>query len=225
MSQIIPTIPALCPFTTWINTWNPFTSVLPDRNTPLDLRPAGIDWYVFQDSLIGCWECPECMERGTIKPGINDGIPVADTIDLPGRFWSVINGAEDSGDIMTAMIVALHAAWWSDDQGQTTAAREFRNRALNSARSWHQSGKQFCTPAGLDEVMIADLLRRSCNFDQVPDIAMAGMKKSPDSLIQKALQFQLHRAETWDTLCYSFAFEPIDMNFKNHPTIESTLQE
>lgn len=225
MSHITPTIPALCPFTTWINTWNPFTSETPDRNTPLDLRPAGMDWYVFQDSLIGCWECPDCIEIGTIKPGINDGIPLADTIDLPGRFWSVIDGAQDSGDILTAMLVALHAAWWSDDQGLTTSARKFRSCAVNSARSWLQNGKQFSTPAGLDEVMIADLLRRSCNFDQVSDIVMAGMKKSPDPRIGKALEFQLQSAKTWDTLCYSFAFERIDMNFKNHPNMYSTLQE
>jgi len=225
MSQIIPTIPALCPFTTWINTWNPFTSFLPDRNTPLDLRPAGMDWYLFQDSLIGCLECPECLESGRIKPGINDGIPVADTIGLPGRFWSIMSGAQDSDDIMTAMIVALHASWWSDDQGQTTSAREFRSSAIRTAQSWHQNGNRFSSPPGLDEVMIADLFRRSCNFNQVPDIVKAGMSKSPDPLVAEALKFQLHRAATWDTQCYSFAFEPIDMNLRNHPNIYSTHQE
>lgn len=217
MTPLTPTIPVLCPFTSWINTWTPFTAVLPDLNTPLDLRPAGMDWYEFQDSLIGCWECPECIESGKIKPGVNDGIPVADTIDLPGRFWSVIDGAQDNSDLLTAMIVALHASWWSDDQGMNASAREFRTQAVESARTWHEMGNRMCSVPGLDEVLIADLLRRSCNFHQVHDVVMAGFGKAPDPLITRALEFQMRKAAIWDTLCYSFGLEPIDMNFRLYP--------
>jgi len=214
---MIQTIPTLCPITQWLDTWNPVTSVLPDPMSPLDLRPLRMDWFELQDSLIGCWECPECLASGKIKPGVCQNKSLEDTIGLPGRFWSVIDGAQDRCDFRTAMLIALHAAWWSDDNSMTATSREFRMCAVESARIIHLNGNRLCTIPGLDEVVIADLLRRSCNFPDVQEVVMTGLGKSPDPLIAKALEFQMMKAATWDTLSYSFNLEPIDRSFYNFP--------
>lgn len=210
MRSFTPTIPALCPFTSLIHTCTPFTAVLPDLTTPLDLRPAGMDWSYVHESLSGCPECQECIGSGKTIPGVTGSALASDTTTLHGRFWSVIDGARDNGDLLSAMIIALHASWWSDDQGLTPSSREFRMHAVESARTWHEMGNQLCSVPGLDEVLITDLLRRSCNFLHVSDIAMAGLAKAPDPLIARALAFQMRKAATWDTLCYRFDLTPVD---------------
>ena len=90
MELINGTIPALCPVTQWINTYNPFTSDIPSAQTPLDLRPLGMNWHEFSDSLIGCFDCEECISTGKIRPGVCDYIPLEETIGLPGRFWFIL---------------------------------------------------------------------------------------------------------------------------------------
>lgn len=226
MSQFSTTIPALCPLSSWINTWNPITSVLPDQRTPLDLRPSRMDWFELSDSLIGCWDCSECIKTGKIKPGVNvDGVTVEETIGLSGRFWSIIDGAQDLSDPTTALLIALHAAWWCDDNGMTSASRDFRMSATLSARLIHQNGNRVCNLPGLDEVVMADLLRRSCNFSEVADVVMTGLGKAPVPLIEKALEFQAAKSATWDTLCYDFGLELIDRDFRMIPNKYNGMKE
>ena len=54
---------------------------------------------------------------------------------------------------------------------------------------------------------------------------MTGLGKSPDPLIAKALEFQMNKAATWDTLSYTFGHEPINMNFNNFQSKYNGMKE
>lgn len=207
------TIPSLCPVTQWINTNNPFRSKILTAQTPLDLRPSGMIWYEFSDSLIGCFDCEECIQTGKIHPGVCDYKTMGETIGLPDRFWSILSGAEDKEDLLTAIIVGLHASWWCEDMRDVSNCKEFRMNVTGYIEQYHKQGGILNPIPGLDEVIRADLLRRSCQFGMVPDVVSSGLEIADNLIIQDALRFEAEKVKTWDTLCYSFALEPIDMHF------------
>jgi len=177
-----------------IGSTNEFGS--PDLDTrPPEMRRSTILYWVRR--------CPSC---GYCAPQVSEGPEEAKEIvaseeyrrqlddraypELANRFlcWALIQ--ERVGSYARAGWAALHAAWACDDQGASEAARRCRLRALELFRQSQAQGKPFIEGRGAEQVLLADLLRRSGCFEQVAAVCQEGLRANPTQLVREVLAFQ-----------------------------------
>jgi hypothetical protein len=184
---------------------------LPD----LDTRPAEM-----VRSTLPCWvqRCPHC---GYCATDIALDYPLADqTIrteeyqrllrkrSLPEKArqflaWALIQVAND--ELGGAGWSALHAAWICDDDEKLPAASDCRRLALERftaqrARQGHVTG--FEEP-GVEELLLADLNRRTGSFAEANRWASAGMGRHPMEMVRRALRMEQDLAERKDRAAHS----------------------
>lgn len=101
------------------------------------------------------------------------------------------------GNTNGAMVNILHTAWACDDRGDQGMAVICRSMAADLAASmgWPEN----C--AAGQEIMLADILRRACRFDEVKKLF--GAVKLPDKTLDKLLRFEVARAIEHDDACYT----------------------
>ncbi len=179
---------------------------LPD----LDTRPAG---PVRQVLPFWVQRCPHC---GYCATDISLDYPLADRVvhspeyekalhkrNLPEKAreflaWSLIEAANE--EFGGAGWSALHAAWICDDAEKPAAAAECRRQALDyftrqRAGNGHIAG--FEDP-GVEELVLADLCRRSGQYPPALRWVEAGLKRSPSVMVQRALLKERGLAESKD---------------------------
>lgn len=174
------------------------------RPPDLDTRPGEM-----MRSTLPYWvqECPDC---GYCAPDISAGpLIAADVIEsepylaqkrdkrypeLANSFlcWALIQ--EQDEDYSGAGWAAVHAAWACDDEPMAEAAVHCRRKAL----VLFQQAETFARGPGAEEAIIADLLRRSHQFDQVAAVCRAGLAKDPPKQIAALLQLQQKLARQED---------------------------
>jgi len=176
----------------------------------LDTRPPEM-----ARSTIDCWIrcCPYC---GYCAPALSKDSPQAKSIvkseeyrqqldnkaypKLAKHFlcWAMIQ--EATGDYSTAGWAAVHAAWACDDQNAQEASRLCRLKAIQLFQE--ANGASNLSQTGAQEALMADLLRRSGQFDQVENVCQEGLKQNPEKIIQQILTFQMTLARQQDKECH-----------------------
>ncbi|MBX2999421.1 MAG: hypothetical protein KF893_12975, partial [Caldilineaceae bacterium] len=111
--------------------------------------------------------------------------------------------AEQTGDYPQAGWHAVYAAWACDDWGAKESAISCRQRALSIFQMVRAKRNTFAQETGLEEVVMADLLRRTEQFDQVDIVCQEGLKKGPSATVREMLDAQLFFAHKQDTGSYS----------------------
>ena len=111
--------------------------------------------------------------------------------------------AEQMGDYPTAGWHAIYAAWACDDSRAKESAISCRQRALLIFQMVRAKRNTFAQEVGLEEVIMADLLRRTEQFDQVDIVCQEGLKQNPREIIREMLDAQLFFAHRQDTGSYS----------------------
>ena len=173
----------------------------------LDLRPASMARNTMQ------WWIQKCPKCGYVAKDIAAECPsvqdVMDTIksdayqSCDGRcpmpklaqdFYRQFLLATKAKDAFWAL---LHAAWECDDYGDEENARYCRSLALEKLNLVIEQAKN------KEELQVVrmDLLRRTANFDMLIQ-EYQGKRFSDDTLNQIAA-FQLDRARSRDTACYT----------------------
>jgi tetratricopeptide (TPR) repeat protein len=119
--------------------------------------------------------------------------------------WAMIQeaNAEDLG----AGWSALHAAWACDDAGKTAAARACRQQALVHFEQARKGGKPLpgFEDAGAKEIFLADLYRRTGQFEQAVAICRKGLDKHPTPVVARTLEHEIILAAGSDEAAHSLS--------------------
>ena len=180
----------------------------------LDLRPPEM-----ARSTIAFWvqECPNCgyvaadiSDATKLDPSLLtterylsfDGMPFGDDrqATLAKRFYKQYILAEDVEDDREALSALMHAAWVCDDDGNDEAGSLCRSKAAEKATALIEHG-----PSDRDglQMMRADLLRRSGNFDDA--IRTCSVLSFSDETLEKVRMFELMKAQEGDMSCHTVA--------------------
>jgi Uncharacterized protein conserved in bacteria (DUF2225) len=180
----------------------------------LDLRPPEM-----QRSTITYWiqRCPTC---GYCAVSIAKGPEIAKQIvrapdyieqrdnpafpALANEFlcWSLIAAAD--GNERDAGWAALHAAWICDDKGPAKADI-CRQKAIALFTAARAKGQSFAQGGATEALLLADLYRRTGQFDQVEAVCAEGLALKPEALIQSLLEAQRQLAQAQDRKRYTVA--------------------
>ena len=177
----------------------------PDLDTrPPEMRRSTMPYWIRR--------CPSC---GYCAPEVSEGPGEVERVvesreyrkqlgdrmypELANSFlcWAMIQ--EEVGDYARAGWAALHAAWACDDEGTPEASRLCRLRAIELFRQARSKGDTFIEGQGAEQVIMADLLRRSGQFEQVgamyqeglpPNDPIGGLQAKPGKIVRDVLDFQ-----------------------------------
>ncbi len=131
---------------------------------------------------------------------------------------------ENNCEYMGAEWSSVHAAWVCDDADYETSAQKCRMRAVSLFRKAKENNQKFAEQDGVEEVIIVDLLRRSCQFELAFSICDEGLKKKPEEIISDILQSQKMLIKNKDTACHRI--EDVIMDAKAvEPLIEALKDE
>ncbi len=179
----------------------------------LDTRPPETS-----RSALRYWlqRCPQC---GYCAPDLAQGLMLAASVitqrqyqaqlanrvlpDLANTLlcWSLIQ--ERTGNYRAAAWACLRAAWVCDDALLADAAQRTR---LNAILLFNQAPKlpgNYPSEAGMHELVLADLNRRTGRLLQVADICWQGLSKDAPAEVCRALTFEIHLAACHDTACHT----------------------
>lgn len=179
----------------------------------LDTRPAETE----RSSILYWIQC--CPSCGYCSVDVSKGLPgfgevvrseayaeqrdSAEYPELANRFlcWALLQ--ESEGDCAEAAWAILHAAWICDDAEDAGAALRCRRRAIALLQRARAEGVGFADGVGVEEAILADLYRRSGQFEEVGGICEAGLAKGPGDLVGRVLSFQTALAAREDGGCYT----------------------
>ncbi len=192
---------------------SPDRTGLPDLDTrpPESLRSSLPYWVQ---------RCPNC---GYCAPDIDREYPLASYVVRQASYqallrkrslpqlarsflaWAMIQQANGEG--LSAGWSALHAAWACDDAGKPAAAVLCRRQALESFERARDHGRNlpgFEDP-GAEEILLADLYRRTGQFEQAIEVARQGLGKQPSTVIARTLEHEIILATGKDDARHSLS--------------------
>lgn len=178
----------------------------------MDTRPPAM-----LRSTISLWIrcCPSC---GYCAPQLSEGPEIAKEavksepyrLQLKNRSypklanhflcWAMIQ--EAAGDNVAAAWACLHAAWACDDARASQAAVLSRSRAAGLFLRARTGGASFADQAGVEEAILADVLRRSARAEQAIAMCEEGLKREPEETVRQVLLHEKALAQQGDTACH-----------------------
>jgi len=183
----------------------------------LDTRPPPL-----QRGTMEMW-VHECVECGFVAPelgtavqgdaqivasaGYRAELAKAGRLRQASRFVCRSLLEEAAGDLVTAGWRRLHASWVHDDVADVEEAREQRLAALKYFEQARAHGKlAMKSVVGGDELLLADVARRSGEFAQALEFCEAGLKMPElPEFVTKLLAFERELVLARDTGCHSVA--------------------
>lgn len=115
--------------------------------------------------------------------------------------WALIRQATSAYN--EAGWAALHAAWVCDDATAIESARQCRRRAFALFQQAQHTRKPFAQEKGVEAAVLADLLRRTEQFDLVAAVCQEGLRQGSKAAVRDVLLFQIELANRRDARCYS----------------------
>lgn len=97
---------------------------------------------------------------------------------------------------------SVSAAWVCDDEQASVLAKQCRLRAIHLFQRCKLESIPFASELGIEEAVLADLFRRTGQFDRVPVICHRGIAKKPSAMILQMLNFQIGLARKQDEACH-----------------------
>ena len=111
---------------------------------------------------------------------------------------------QHDGQYASAAKSALNAAWVCDNQKQKRNANACRKQAIKLLELAHAQGQRIYTKSpDHDLAVMADMLRRSCQFKQGKDFITKALTETHDVTVIKLLQYQLRLIESKDQACHT----------------------
>lgn len=187
---------------------------------PPEMRRSTMEMWVRECPK--CGYCAESLEEGgeaeavrkiVLSPEYRKQLKKRSFPRLANRFLCRAMILEAQGVYGAAGWAALSAAWACDDSWenyQKTDVRKkmetsslCRQRATELFILAQKNGDEFAEGDGVQEAILADVLRRSEWFDAAVKSCLAGLEKQPEEIIQKILLFEKKLAEERDVYCYT----------------------
>jgi hypothetical protein len=178
-----------------------------DRRPPEMMRSTIVYWVQ---------ECPQCgychtdiseavgSAAVTVKTDayraqlFNAGLP-----HLADRFLCMLLAHDAAGENHAAYYNALCAAWACDDAQNTEGALKIRRLAGERLETIRNSGGVYLKQSGGDDLLLADLARRTGDFAKVRTLAEAGLALNAEDIIVKLLKYEVELAEAKDSAAHT----------------------
>jgi hypothetical protein len=179
----------------------------------LDTRPPEMARSTLQLDVQRCKNCGYCASD--IKRGPKKIKQIVNSVEYQQQlnnnaYPSLSNSflcqsiiAEHMGDYSLAGWASLKAAWACDDNSPIEAAIACRKRASLFFVEGKKSGQQFANQQGADYLLLADLCRRSGQFEEASYHAHEGINSKPEETIKYLLNFQLDLITAKDMSCHT----------------------
>lgn len=154
--------------------------------------------YCAPDVSVGSHRVKEIVASRAYEQRIHD----ASYTELANSFrgWALIQ--ETLGQDAEAGWAYVRAAWACDDGGRGDAARLCRQAAVQAFRRSRSVGATFAEELGAEEALLADLLRRSGDFDAAIQVGEEGLRREPDEALRQVLLYERALARRKDPRRY-----------------------
>jgi Uncharacterized protein conserved in bacteria (DUF2225) len=174
----------------------------------LDLRPPEMQRSTITHWVQRCPTCGYCASSISRGPEIakqivtsSEYVEQRDNPDFPAlanQFlcWALIQAA--AGDDANAGRAAVDAAWICDDKQAMAKADICRRKAIALFTNAKAKGQQFAGDDATEMLVLADLYRRTGQFDQVESICNDGLARHPADLMQSLFSAQRRLARNQD---------------------------
>lgn len=96
----------------------------------------------------------------------------------------------------------LSAAWVCDDEQAEQMAKQCRLQAIHWFQRCALESIAFAAEPGIEEAVLADLYRRTSQFERVPAICQRGIAQKPAAMLFQMLNFQIALARKRDAACH-----------------------
>jgi len=177
---------------------------LPD----LDTRPANMSIMALGNRIQHCPNCGYCAPDISIEfPSAQETVHsetykrVLKNKTLPelARYllcWASIQEAVQ--EYPGAGWACLNAAWVCDDEDEINQAEHCRQKAIRNFLQARDEKRPFSLDVGTEEVLLADLYRRTGQFAKAKHISQQGLGLDPNDLIRSLLRFEIMLADQED---------------------------
>jgi tetratricopeptide (TPR) repeat protein len=177
---------------------------LPD----LDTRPVHMSTIALGNRIQCCSNCGYCAPDISIEfPSAQETVHgesykrllKSRTLPELARYfmaWATIQ--EAAQEYPGAGWACLNAAWICDDEEETFQAEHCRQRAIRNFLQAREAKRSFSLDIGTEEVLLADLYRRTGQFAKARRIGQQGLELDPDDLITSLLRFEQMLADQED---------------------------
>lgn len=181
----------------------------------LDTRPSEMARSTIVYRIMCCPSCGYCapdVSKG--QPHFNEVVGSEAYVEqrdsaaypeLTNRFLCWVLLQESVGNHAEASRAALQAAWICDDAEEAEASVRCRERAIALLQRARAEGVGFAEEVGVEEAVLADLFRRSRQFEEVEGVCEEGLAKNPGDVVRKVLSFQSALARREDVGWYTVA--------------------
>ena len=181
----------------------------------LDFRPGEMMRSTMHAWVQRCPKCDYCARDLSKASDLASRTVVSDDYrallrdesypELARRFLACGLVAELDGELAAAALANHHAAWACDDHGRDNEANTCRTRAiamlLNApATTPTRVGD---APAGNDEAILTDLLRRVGRFDEASAVCLRALDRKLDEPVAAALRYQQQLIAARDVGCHT----------------------
>lgn len=143
---------------------------------------------------------------------------MTDEPDLARDFSCLSVLSEAAGDLAGAGWASLKAAWACDDEEKRDAARLARSRAIKIFERAREASISFAADKATEQLIIADLLRRSGRFAEANGMCARVEKAGPEGIILDVLQTERMLVAAADDQAHKIVTE-------EHPKSPSRLDE
>ncbi|GAB4176096.1 MAG: hypothetical protein Kow00108_11420 [Calditrichia bacterium] len=96
----------------------------------------------------------------------------------------------------------LNAAWACDDAEEEEEAVQCRKKAIEFLKMAKEAKQSFSQKPGEEEALLADLYRRTSQFDLAIQICNEGIKEQPQDQLVKILKYQIELCRKRDNTCH-----------------------
>jgi len=184
------------------------SSDLPD----LDTRPSEMKRSTLQYWIRRCPSCGYCADQISHGDGKTAAIvkgevyhqQLADPAypELANSFLCRAMIQADVGNHAEAGWAALHAAWVCDDH-KPGMASACRSKAIQLFQGAMETGETISEETGVAEAVMADLYRRTGQFEKAQMVCLSALFKPLPELITQVLTFQKSLTEKQDEGCHT----------------------
>ncbi len=158
-------------------------------------------------------ECPTCrycapditLADVKIKDIVNTGnyLQIANNGEISAlirRYLQYSYCAEVLEDNKTAFFGYLTASWICDDTNEMRLGKKCREKAIEFMIKCKNNGDYIWNHPGFFELMLADLYRRTAQFEKGSKMIEVGLSKVVEPILKSSLEFTSSRINRWDTL-------------------------
>lgn len=184
-------------------------------SSDLDTRPPAMKRWTINSWVQVCPFCGYCAQN------ISEGYPEVSRVvksnsyqkqlrnpgypELANSFLCLAMINENSNKFVKAGWACIHAAWACDDADSPVGAQKCRKRAVTLLQGARENGQNFAEETGTEEAMIADLLRRSGQFELAQSYCKEGLNKKPGKVVTEVLLYEMLLIKKMDDACHTVA--------------------